>query len=112
MKPYPNKNAFVSLLLLMATSILAAGCFWAPSPAPGYYEDGYYGAPDPGYYRGDVVIIEEHRHQGGERYEESHMPARRLPEPAPRPESAPEHKQKKDKEHREKSDDRSEHMER
>jgi hypothetical protein len=40
------------------------------------------------------------------------MPARRLPEPAPRSKSAPEHKQKPDKEHREKSDPRSEHMER
>jgi hypothetical protein len=109
MKPYINKNAVAGLLLLMAMSILAAGCFWGP--APGYYGDDYYGAPAPGYYRGDV-IIEEHRYQDGERHEESHMPARRIPEPAPRSKSAPEHKQKPDKEHRDKSDPRSEHMER
>jgi hypothetical protein len=109
MKPYAIKNVVASLLLMTATSILAVGCFWGPSP--GYYGDGYYGAPDPGYYRADV-IIEEHRHQDGERHEESHMPARRLPEPAPRSKSAPEHKQKSDPEHREKSDSRSEHMER
>ena len=110
MKPYSIMTVVAGLLLLAAMSILAAGCYWE-GHSPGYYGDGYYGAPDPGYYRGDV-IIEEHRGRDGERHEESHMPARRLPEPAPWSKSAPEHRQKSNPEHREKSDPRSEHMER
>lgn len=104
MKPYAIKNVVSCLLLLAAMAILAAGCYWEGS-SPGYYGDryygdryygdGYYGAPDRGYYRGDV-IIEQHRRQGGERHEVYHMPARRLPEPAPRSRSAPDHRQKSD----------------
>lgn len=108
MKPYAIKNVVAGLLLLAAMAILAAGCYWE-GPSPGYSGDGYYGAPYPGYYRGDV-IIEEHQRQDGERHEESHMPARRLPEPAPRSKSAPEHRQKSEPEHRQKSDQRSDPM--
>jgi hypothetical protein len=83
MKPYAVKKKVVVSLLLPATmAILAAGCFWA-GPPPEYPGYGYYGAYNPAFYNGDVIIgVGGPRGHGG-RPEEPHMPARRLPAPAP-----------------------------
>jgi hypothetical protein len=93
MKRHAIKNVFVILLLLMATAILAVGCYPAgPPPPPGYADYGYYEGYSPGFFESDV-IIDVDKHREGERHEGhfegrpdvSHMPARRLPPPAPRP---------------------------
>ncbi len=92
MKPYAIKSVIASLLLLMAMAILAVGCYSGGPPPPEYPEYGYYGGYDPGFYGGDVIIgVGGHRERVGEprgrvggQPEASHMPARRLPAPAPR----------------------------
>ncbi len=89
MKPWAIKNVIARLLLLMAIAMLLAGCYWAGPPPDG---DGYYGGYAPAYYGGDVIIgVGGHRDggRGDRRPDVSHMPARRLPAPAPRSQSRP-----------------------
>ncbi len=91
MKPHAIKNVIANLLLLLAMAILAVGCYYPAGPPPpdyGYYE-GYY----PGFFETDVIIdVDRHRGDFDREHEISHMPARRLPPPAPRP-RPPEHRE-------------------
>ncbi len=92
MKPHAIKNVVANVLLLMAMAILAGGCYYpgGPPPPPEY---GYYEGYNPGFFQTDVIIdVDRHREDFDRRHEVSHMPARRLPPPAPRP-RPPEHRE-------------------
>jgi hypothetical protein len=105
MKPHSGRKAFIGLLL-MAIALLAPAC----ASDGTYYQSqvdvyayGYYGAYDPGYYRGDVIVGAPRppvgvppRPPAGVSPQPpvamppapphaAQMPARPLPSPAPRP---------------------------
>jgi hypothetical protein len=97
MKPHARRKAFTGLLL-MAMALLAPGCASDGTyyqTQVGVYGYGYYGAYDPGYYRGDVIVgapgppVGVHPPPPGARPPApphvSQLPSRPMPAPAPRP---------------------------
>jgi hypothetical protein len=96
MKLHAGRKVFTGLLLT-AMVLLAPGCAAdrAYYQAQNGYTSGYYGAYDPGYYRGDVIVVAPRPPVGV--YPQppvarppapphvSQLPARPLPAPAPRP---------------------------
>jgi len=89
MKPVAIKSVLLPLLLVSVAAMLLAGCYWEPGPDyPGPPDSGYYGGYPQGFYQTDVIIgvggHERHDHDEGHR-DSSHIPAHRIPAPAPRP---------------------------
>jgi hypothetical protein len=99
MKPHTFRITFTGLLL-MALALLALGCASDGTYSETYVEVGvyggygYYGAPYPGYYGGDVIVgvpgppVGVHPPPGARPPAPPHvsqLPSRPLPAPAPRP---------------------------
>jgi len=97
MNPFAIGNRATGFLLLIAVTILAAGCASGGTSTQVYASYGYYGGYYPGYdpyYHGDVIVTPPPppavERPPGERPPASpphvsQLPSRPLPAPAPRP---------------------------